>query len=143
VHSSKELEDVAYCNVVRASKYSEDCKADVKAGREVEELEFGTVDMEEGAEKETAKAEGVALAAKCKPAVCDCADPSHQFLRPHHTTITTNHNMPKKFPPRNKTPVAPTKRLPKTPWPHLPTRKEGLITRRTARRPGVRHQNVL
>jgi hypothetical protein len=77
------------------------------------------------------------------PAVCDCADPSHQFLRPHHTTITTNHNMQKKIPPRNKTPAAPTKHLPKTPWPHLPTRKEGLITRRTARRPGGRHHNVL
>ena len=77
------------------------------------------------------------------PTFCDCTDPSHQFLRPHHTTITTNHNMPKKFPSRNNTPVAPTKRLPKTAWPHLPTRKEGLITRRTTRRPGVRHQNVL
>ncbi len=64
MHYSKELPDVAYCNVVRASKYAEDCKADVRAGREVEELEFGTVDMEEGTEKEMAKAEGVALTAR-------------------------------------------------------------------------------
>jgi hypothetical protein len=63
-HSSKELADVAYSNVVWASKYAEDCKEDVKAGREVEELEFGTVDMEEGAPKEMEKAEGVALAAR-------------------------------------------------------------------------------
>ena len=49
------------------------------------------------------------------PAVCDCADPSHQFLRPHHTTITTNHNMQEKIPPRKNIPVSPTKRLPKTP----------------------------
>ncbi len=77
------------------------------------------------------------------PAVCDCADQSHQFLRPQHTTITTNHNMQKNIPPRNNTPSAPTKRLPKTPCPHLPTRKNGLITRKTARRPGVIHQNVL
>ena len=64
VHYSKELADVAYCNVVRASKYAEDCKADVKAGREVEELDFGTVDMEEGAAKEAAKTDGVTLAAR-------------------------------------------------------------------------------
>ncbi len=51
-------------------------------------------------------------------------------LRPHHTTITTNHNMPKNIPPRNKTPAVPTKRLPKTPCPHLPTRKDGLISER-------------
>jgi hypothetical protein len=57
------------------------------------------------------------------PAVCDCADPSHQFLRPHHTTITTNHNMQKNIPPRNKTPAAPTKHLPKTP--STPSNKEG------------------
>ena len=63
VHYSKELADVAYCNVVRASKYAEDCKADVRAGRAVEKLEFGTVDMEEGAAKEAAKADGVALTA--------------------------------------------------------------------------------
>jgi len=64
VHNSKALADVVYCNVVRASKYAEDCKADVRAGRAVEELEFGTVDMEEGAAKEAAKADGVALAAR-------------------------------------------------------------------------------
>ena len=68
------------------------------------------------------------------PAVCDCADPFHQFLRSQHTTITTNHNY-KKILPRNKTPVCPTKHLSKTPCPHLPTRQEGLITRWTARRP--------
>ena len=27
--------------------------------------------------------------------ICDCADQSHQFLRTHHTTIPTNHNMQK------------------------------------------------
>ncbi len=32
------------------------------------------------------------------PTVCDCTDPSHQFLRHHHTTITTNHKMLKKNP---------------------------------------------
>ena len=57
------------------------------------------------------------------PAVCDCADPSHQFLRPHHTTITTNHNMQEKIPPRKNTPASPTKRLPKTP--STPSNKEG------------------
>ena len=63
VHWSKQAADIAYCNVVRARKYSENCKADVKAGREVEEeLEYGTIDMEEGEAKEMAKAEGVALA---------------------------------------------------------------------------------
>ena len=65
VHLSKQAADMAYCNVVRASKYAENCKADVKAGREVEdELEYGTLDMEEGEAKEMAKAEGVALAAR-------------------------------------------------------------------------------
>jgi hypothetical protein len=58
---------------------------------------------------------------------------------PSPPTITCK----KKIPPHNNTPTTPTKRLTKTPWSHLPTRKEGLITRRTARRPGVRHQNVL
>jgi hypothetical protein len=65
VHLSRQAADIAYCNVVRASKYAENCKADVKAGREVEdELEYGAFDMEEGEAKEIAKAEGVALAAR-------------------------------------------------------------------------------
>jgi len=31
-----------------------------------------------------------------RPTDCDCTDTSHQFLRPHHTTITTNHHTKKK-----------------------------------------------
>lgn len=68
VHHSKKPEDIAYCNVVRASRYAEEYKADVKAGREPEELEYGTLDMEEGPAKEAAKADGVALAARCAQA---------------------------------------------------------------------------
>ena len=63
VHFSTEDADVAYRNVVRASKYAEDCKADVQAGRPLDALDYGTLDMEEGEAKEAAKAEGVALAA--------------------------------------------------------------------------------
>jgi hypothetical protein len=72
------------------------------------------------------------------PTVCDCADPSHQFLRPHHTTITTNHNMKKKIPPRCNTPVTPTKHQPKTTCPHLPTRKEGLEGQREVQELDIR-----
>ena len=68
VHHSKKPEDIAYCNVVRASRYAEEYKADVKAGREPEELEYGTLDMEEGPAKEAARADGVALAARCAQA---------------------------------------------------------------------------
>jgi hypothetical protein len=68
VHSSKEDEDITYCKVVWASRYEEDCKTDVKAGREVDDLEYGALEMEEGAAKEETKAEGVALAARAAEA---------------------------------------------------------------------------
>jgi hypothetical protein len=32
---------------------------------------------------------------RVRPAVCDSANPSHQFLRPRHTTTTTDHYMQK------------------------------------------------
>jgi hypothetical protein len=68
VHYSKKPEDIAYCNVVRVSKYAEDSKSDLKAGREPEELEYGTFDMEEGPAKEAAKADGRTLVARCAEA---------------------------------------------------------------------------
>lgn len=68
VHHSKKPEDIAYCNVVRASRHAEEYKADVKAGREPDELEYGTLDMEEGPAKEAAIADGVALAGRCAQA---------------------------------------------------------------------------
>ena len=64
VHFSTKAADVAYCNVVRASRHAEDSKADVQAGRPLDELDYGTLDMDEGEAKEAAKAEGVALAAR-------------------------------------------------------------------------------
>jgi hypothetical protein len=68
VHSSKKPEDIAYCNVVRSSKYAEDSKADLKAGREPQDLDYGTLDMEEGPAKEAAKTDGRALAMRCAEA---------------------------------------------------------------------------
>jgi len=64
VHYSKQAEDIAYCNVVRANRYTEDYKTDVKAGRESQDLDYGTLEMEEGPAKEAAKAEGKALATR-------------------------------------------------------------------------------
>ena len=68
VHHSKKPEDIAYYNVVCASRYAEEYKADLKAGREPEEMKYGTLDMEEGPAKEAARADGVALAARCAQA---------------------------------------------------------------------------
>jgi hypothetical protein len=61
------------------------------------------------------------------PAVCDCADPSHQFLRPHHTTITTNHNMEEKIPPRKNTPASP--KIPQPPVVKLRVRCQFYVLR--------------
>ena len=61
---------------------------------------------------------------ECKPAVCDCADPSHQFLRTHHTTITTNHNMQKKIPAAQQYPSRPDQKTAKNAM-ATPSNKEG------------------
>ena len=45
LHFSTKAEDIAFCDVVRASRYVEDCKRDVEMGREVETPSLETIMM--------------------------------------------------------------------------------------------------
>ncbi len=58
------------------------------------------------------------------PAVFDCNDPSHQLLRSHHTTITTNHNMQKEIPAAQQYPSHPYQTPAKNTM-STPSNKEG------------------
>lgn len=64
LHFSTKPEDIAFCNAVRASMHAEECKTDLKMGREPEVLQYGEPVMAEGEAMEEARRVGVALSVR-------------------------------------------------------------------------------